>query len=197
MGAAAPDPAVSLRAYDEITARIASELSVAEAPQNGFSPVGGGDTEEESRAHVLLRLLTFLGPYPGRVALAVTCMLGAAALVLIQPQLIGRAVQLGVDGGDDLTAADPGGAAVLGASVLRGAFAFGQSYWERAVATSPSTSATRCTIACSGCPTPITTRRRSSIMSRATQDVEGVRIFVSMGLLRLIYALVLLFTRWR
>jgi len=46
---------------------------------------------------VLIRLLGFLRPYKPRVAVAWTCVLGAGAFVVVTPQLVGWAIDTGLD----------------------------------------------------------------------------------------------------
>lgn len=143
--------------------------------------------------HVLIRLLGFLRPYTPRLVLAAVSVVGAAAFVLVQPALIGWAVEIGVGDGDRrllLVAA----AAVLASSVFRGLFAYGQSYmgeWLSQHVAFDIRNAIyerlqRLSYAYHD------QAQIGQIMSRATADVEGVRIYVSMGLLRLIYLFLLL-----
>ena len=144
--------------------------------------------------HVLIRPLRFLGPYKGRMLLAALCVFGAAAFVLVQPKLIGWAVQIGVSGHEDKRLLIVAAAAVLASSVLRGAFAFGQSYvgeWLSQHVAFDIRNAIydrlqRLSYAYHD------KAQIGQIMSRATGDVEGVRFYISMGLLRLSYTVLLL-----
>jgi ATP-binding cassette subfamily B protein len=144
--------------------------------------------------HVLIRLLGFLRPYKARMLLAALCVLGAAAFVLVQPQLIGWAVELGIDEGDDRGLLFVAAAAVLASAVLRGMFAFGQSYvgeWLSQHVAFDIRNAIYDRLQ----RLSYAYHDKASIgqvMSRATQDVEGVRFYVSMGLLRVTYTVVLL-----
>ncbi len=84
-----------------------------------------------------LRLLTFLGPYKGRSALAFLAIVGAGGFLLAIPQLIRWAINYGlgasIEGGEIIADGSTStlviaAVAVLGAALLRGAFAFFQTY---------------------------------------------------------------------
>jgi ABC-type multidrug transport system fused ATPase/permease subunit len=144
--------------------------------------------------HVLIRLLAFLRPYTARLLLAAVCVLAASAFVLVQPKLIGWAVQLGVQRSSDKHLLVVAAGAILAASILRGLFAYGQSYlgeWLSQHVAFDIRNAIyerlqRLSYAYHD------KAQIGQIMSRATQDVEGVRFYISMGLLRLVYTAVLL-----
>ncbi len=144
--------------------------------------------------HVLIRLLTFLRPYTARLLLAALCVFAASAFVLVQPKLIGWAVQLGVQRSSDKHLLVVAAGAILAASILRGLFTFGQSYlgeWLSQHVAFDIRNAIyerlqRLSYAYHD------KAQIGQIMSRATQDVEGVRFYISMGLLRLVYTAVLL-----
>ncbi len=144
--------------------------------------------------HVLIRLLTFLRPYTTRLLLAALCVFAASAFVLMQPKLIGWAVQLGVQRSSDKHLLVVAAGAILAASILRGLFTFGQSYlgeWLSQHVAFDIRNAIyerlqRLSYAYHD------KAQIGQIMSRATQDVEGVRFYISMGLLRLVYTAVLL-----
>jgi ATP-binding cassette subfamily B protein len=143
---------------------------------------------------VLIRLLTFLRPYTPRLLLAALCVFAASAFVLVQPKLIGWAVQLGVQRSSDKHLLVVAAGAILAASILRGLFTFGQSYlgeWLSQHVAFDIRNAIyerlqRLSYAYHD------KAQIGQIMSRATQDVEGVRFYISMGLLRLVYTAVLL-----
>ena len=144
--------------------------------------------------HVLIRLLGFLRPYTSRTLLAAVCVFASAGLVLVQPWLIGWAVQLGVSGDGERRLLFVAAGLVLVSSILRGLFAFGQSYmgeWLSQhiafdIRNNIYDRLQRLSYAYHD------KAQIGQIMSRATADVEGVRIYVSMGLLRLSYIAVLL-----
>ncbi len=84
-----------------------------------------------------LRLLTFLRPYKWRTALAFLAILGAGGFLLAIPQLIRWAINYGlgasVEGGEIVTDGSNetliiAAIAILGAALLRGIFAFFQTY---------------------------------------------------------------------
>ena len=129
-----------------------------------------------------------------RLLLAALCVFAASAFVLVQPKLIGWAVQLGVQRSSDKHLLIVAAGAILAASILRGLFTFGQSYlgeWLSQHVAFDIRNAIyerlqRLSYAYHD------KAQIGQIMSRATQDVEGVRFYISMGLLRLVYTAVLL-----
>ncbi|HLC28751.1 MAG TPA: ABC transporter ATP-binding protein [Dehalococcoidia bacterium] len=150
-----------------------------------------------------LRLLRFLRAYWRRTALAAICVLSSGAAMLIMPLLIGWAIDYGlaVEGEGDLRVATGdrnllivAAAAIIGTAVLRGAFAFGQTYlgeWVSQRVAYDIRNAIydrlqRLSYAYHD------QQQTGQLMSRATQDVEAVRWFVSMGLLRGSYVVILL-----
>ena len=144
--------------------------------------------------HVLIRLLSFLRPYKGRALLAAFCVFSSAAFVLVTPKLIGWAVELGITGQDDRRLLIVAAVAVLGSSVFRGISQYGQQYtgeWLSQHVAFDIRNAIydrlqRLSYAYHD------KAQIGQIMSRATADVEGVRMYVSMGLLRLTYTITLL-----
>ncbi|TMB97304.1 MAG: ABC transporter ATP-binding protein [Chloroflexi bacterium] len=150
-----------------------------------------------------IRLLAFLGPYKRRTALAVLCVLASGAAVLAMPQLIRWAIDYGLapeTRNGELVATGErhllvlAAAAIVGAAVFRGVFAYGQTYlgeWiSQRVAYDLRNSIydrlQRLSYAYHD------KQQTGQLMSRATQDVEAVRWFVSMGVLRGFYVLALL-----
>ncbi len=152
----------------------------------------------------LLRLLAFLKPYRGRLALAWVCVLLAGSFVMISPVLAGWAIDFGLEpvyeGGRVVDLKGDEGLLILAAvavvvfAVGRGLAAFGQQYLGEAI----------------GQRVAYDIRNRiydnlqrlryayhdkvqtGQIMSRCTQDVENIRIFINMGALRLGYILLIL-----
>jgi ATP-binding cassette subfamily B protein len=150
-----------------------------------------------------LRLLTFLRPYKSRAALVFVAILGASGFVLAIPLLIRWAINYGVgarvEGGEFVTDGSTqtlviAAVAVIGAAIMRGAFAFFQTYqgeWiSQRVAYDVRNSIydrlQRLSYAYHD------RQQTGQIMSRATQDVEAVRWFVHMGVLRFGYIILLL-----
>ncbi len=140
-----------------------------------------------------LRLLAFLGPYKRRTALAFLCVIASGGAIVAMPQLIRWAIDYGVATGEKhllLLAA----AAIIGAAVVRGVFAYGQTYLGEWISQRVAYDIRN----------KIYDRLQSlsyayhdkqqtgQLMSRATQDVEAVRWFVAMGVLRGFYVLALL-----
>ncbi len=149
---------------------------------------------------VLLRLLGFVRPYWRTLLLAWLCVSAASAFVLLMPLLIGWAIDTGlaldendVPTGDRRTLVLMG-LAITGTAVGRGIFAYGQTFWSEWISqrvaydirNSIYNHLQRLSFAYHD------KAQTGQLMSRATQDVEGVRMFISMGLLRLVYVAILL-----
>jgi ABC-type multidrug transport system fused ATPase/permease subunit len=150
-----------------------------------------------------LRLLSFLGPYWRRSVVAAVCVFASGAAMLAMPQLIRWAIDYGLGiekQGDRLVATGErellviAAAAIVGAAILRGLFAFWQTYlgeWISQRVAYDIRNAIydrlqRLSYAYHD------QQQTGQLMSRATQDVEAVRWFVSMGLLRGSYVVILL-----
>ncbi len=155
-------------------------------------------------APIILRLLSFALPYWRTILLAWLCVLGASAFVVLMPLLIGWAI----DNGLNITTGDDGVAVALGSKRLiiilglliagtalgRGIFAYGQTYLGEWISQRVAydirndiyNHLQKLSFAYHD------KAQTGELMSRATQDVEGVRMFISMGVLRLLYLIVLL-----
>jgi ABC-type multidrug transport system fused ATPase/permease subunit len=158
--------------------------------------------------HVLIRLLSFLRPYKRRVVLAWLCVCGASVFVLVSPQLVAWAIDTGLRvriegvGGAAGTSVALGSThtlviaalAIVGAAIARGIFAYGQTYLAEWVSQRVAYDLRnaiydhlqRLSYAYHD------RAQTGQLMSRATQDVEGVRMFISLGVLRLLYIFILL-----
>jgi ABC-type multidrug transport system fused ATPase/permease subunit len=157
---------------------------------------------------VLIRVLAFMRPYKLRVVLAWVCVLGAGGFVLVTPRLVGWAIDTGlkvqvtnlngketsvaIGNAHTLTIA---ATAIVIASVLRGIFAYGQTYlaeWvsQRAAYDIRNAIFDRLERLSHAYHDRAQT---GQLMSRATQDVEAMRLFISFGALRMIYIFVLMF----
>ena len=153
----------------------------------------------------LLRLIPYLKPYKQRLTLAWISMLLAAAFVMVSPLLIRYAIDFGLDPQRDATGNLTGlggneqlviwGAlALILFAVGRGAAQFGQQYLGESVGQSVAydirnkiyDNLQRLSYAYHD------RAQTGQIMSRATQDVENIRMFVNMGALRLVFILVML-----
>lgn len=150
-----------------------------------------------------LRLLAFLAPYKRRTALAALCVLASGAAVLVMPQLIGWAIDygLGVEKqGDELVATGErrllvfAALAIVGTAVLRGVFAYGQTYLGEWISQRVAYDIrNRIYDRLQRLSYAYHDRQQTGqLMSRATQDVEAVRWFIAMGVLRGAYIFILL-----
>jgi ATP-binding cassette subfamily B protein len=148
---------------------------------------------------VLLRLLRYAKPYWRTLMIAGFCIAGQAVFVFLLPVLIGRAIDVGLDVKDGVATGDKQtlvlyGLGIVGVSVFRGVFAYGQTYFGEWISQRVAydirndiyNHLQRLSFAYHD------KAQTGQLMSRATQDVEGVRFFISMGLLRLMYIAVLL-----
>ena len=156
---------------------------------------------------VLIRVLSFMRPYKLRVVYAWGCVLGAGAFVLVTPTLVGWAIDTGlhvqianVNGKETHVALGSAhtlmiaAAAIVVAAVLRGIFAYGQTYlaeWvsQRAAYDIRNAIFDRLERLSHAYHDRAQT---GQLMSRATQDVEAMRLFISFGALRMMYIFVLL-----
>jgi ATP-binding cassette subfamily B protein len=142
---------------------------------------------------VIIRLFSFARPYWRQIIVAIVCVIGSSAFVLTLPTLLGWAIDTGLAREDRRLLVFIALAVVLTAAG-RSAFAYGQQFMAEWIAQRiaydirnkiynhlQSLSFAYHDKAQTG-----------QIMSRATQDVEGVRLFVSMGVIRLVYIVILL-----
>ena len=161
----------------------------------------------DRRTPVLVRLVARSLPYKGAIAMAFVVLGLAAALDVVAPILVGIAIDVGLDiateqraGGVEETIARGtlatlllAVAVLLLAGVARGLVKYGQAYLGERISQE---------IAYDFRNDIYDRLQRLSyayhdqaqigqIMSRATGDVEGVRMFVSMGVLRFLYVIVL------
>ncbi len=155
-------------------------------------------------APILLRLLSYAVPYWRTISLAWLCVAGASAFVLLVPLLIGWAIDKGLnvsinDEGVRVALGDKGllilfGLLIAGTAVGRGVFAYGQTYLGEWISQRVAydirnniyNHLQRLSFAYHD------KAQTGQLMSRATQDVEGIRMFISMGVLRLLYLIILL-----
>ncbi len=142
--------------------------------------------------NVLWRQLAFLGKYKGRVVLAYLCLFGTAVFSMVTPWLVKTAIDVGLaqhDQGTLLTS----GLLLVGAAALRGIFAYGQAYLgeylSQAVAYDLRNAIydrlQRLSYAYHD------RQQTGQLMSRATADVEAVRMFIFQGTLRTVFVLAL------
>jgi ATP-binding cassette subfamily B protein len=150
-----------------------------------------------------IRLLSYARPYKARLSLATGALLGLTAFQLIGPYLVRYAIDTGVDIRDDNGKFVAHGnlhtlliAAMLitVAAAFRGLFQFWQTYTGEWVSQRVAYDIRndiydhlqRLSFAYHD------KAQTGQVMQRATQDVEGVRMFVNMGFIRLMYVIVLL-----
>ncbi len=150
-----------------------------------------------------IRLLAFLGPYKRRVAVAFLCVIASGAAIVAMPQLIRWAIDYGLGlerqncelvatGEKHLLAI--AAAAIIGAALFRGAFSYGQTYLGEWISQRVAYDIRnqiydrlqRLSYAYHD------QQQTGQLMSRATQDVEAVRMFVAMGVLRGFYVIALM-----
>ena len=149
---------------------------------------------------ILLRLLSYAQPYWRIVLIAWLCVAGASAFMILMPIF----VQLAIDRGLDVNSEGVGvgsretlvwlGVAVIGISVLRGGFSFGQTYVGEWLASRVAydirndiyNHLQRLSFSYHD------KAQTGQIMSRATQDVEAVRMLISFGIMRVAYLIILL-----
>ncbi|MFH1140132.1 MAG: ABC transporter transmembrane domain-containing protein, partial [Chloroflexota bacterium] len=136
---------------------------------------------------ILVRLIVLAFAYKRRLALAWLCVLGAGAFLLINPKLVGWAIDFGIrtEHQNRIWVLLGASLAVLGAAGLRGMFAYGQQYlgeWlSQRVAYDLRNNIydrlQRLSFAYHD------SHQTGQLMSRATQDVEAVQRFIQMGAL--------------
>jgi ABC-type multidrug transport system fused ATPase/permease subunit len=147
---------------------------------------------------IIIRLLSFLKKYWKRVTLAYICLFMSVGFSLGMPELVKLAIDNGI-GYDPLTNTMSGapsllvwlGIAILVVAALRGVFAFGQTYLGEYISQRVAYDirnlfydrVQRLSFAYHD------TAQTGQLMSRATQDVEAVRFFISQGGLRVLYVL--------
>ena len=149
---------------------------------------------------ILIRLLGFLKKYRKQMFFAYVCLLLASAFAIGVPELVKRAIDTGI--AIDLQTGEItgnqtflvfAGLAILGASLLRGVFTFVRTYLGEFVSQRVAYDLRNL----------LYDRiqhlsfafhdkaQTGQLMSRATQDVEAVRFFVSTGALNTVYIVVI------
>jgi len=158
-------------------------------------------------APVHLRLTAQALQYRGLLILAMFVLVGASLLTIITPALAGFAIDTGLDvvsissGGVETSAAQGDMNTVMAAvgllvaaALLRGGFVYVQTYLSEAISQRVARDL-RNMVYDRLQRLSFAYHDRSEvgeIMQRATGDVEGVRFFVSMGVIRLVYVLILI-----
>ncbi len=156
-----------------------------------------------SRLPIPIRLLSYALPYKKRLALAVGALMGLTVFQLVGPLLVGYAINTGIDIQRVDGVLVPTGNArtlfiaallIVGAAIARGVFQFWQTYTGEWVAQRVAYDLRndiydhlqRLSFAYHD------EAQTGQIMQRATQDVEGIRMFVNLGVIRLVYVIILL-----
>jgi ATP-binding cassette subfamily B protein len=148
---------------------------------------------EEGRFTVYGKLLGYLRPYWGKVAIAYASVLVATILNLLVPQIIKQAIDEGLAQGAAQALFWAGGL-ILGIAVLRGAAGFGQRYYGEWI-THRVAYDLRNNFYQSVQRLPFAFHDKSQIgdmMSRATSDISESERFVGIGLSDLFATVILL-----
>ncbi len=140
-------------------------------------------------------------PYKPRILVVFSSMLGLTAFQLLGPILVGYAIDTGLKVNEATDLAEGSGRTlviaallIIGAAMARGVFQYFQTYNTELMAQRIAYDIRndiydhlqRLSFAYHD------KAQTGQVMQRATQDVEGVRMFVSMGAIRLIYVIILL-----
>src|SRR3990172_9374702 len=147
-----------------------------------------------------LRLLAFLRPYKLRTALAFVAIVGSGGFVLVIPQLIRWAINFGLGRVEDGRFVIDGSTrtlviaslAIVGAALMRGGFSYLQTYLGEWISQRVAYDLRnriydrlqRLSYAYHD------HQQTGQLMSRATADVEAVRMFTNFGTLRLLQTVV-------
>ncbi len=148
--------------------------------------------KRDSRS-VIIRLFSFARPYWRQIGFALLCVVGSSAFVLTLPWLLRWAIDTGLSHHDKRLLVIIA-LAIVATALGRGLFAYGQQFMAEWIAQRVAydirnkiyNHLQNLSFAYHD------KAQTGQIMSRATQDVEGVRLFVSMGVIRLVYIVILL-----
>ena len=153
----------------------------------------------------LLRLLHYIKPYKAPFTLAWVCMIVAGVFVMVSPLLVGASIEfglepvqdedgkiVGLDGNEMLIVLASLG--IIAIAVGRGIAAFGQQFLGESMAQKISydirnqiyENLQQLSYAYHD------KMQTGQVMSRATADVEALRMFLNMGVLRLAYVVLLM-----
>jgi len=142
---------------------------------------------------IVWRLFSLLKKYWFWAAVSMLLLIATTLMALAVPDFIKIAIDTGVSASDKKILMTMG-LAIIGVSILRGILTFGQSYLSEFIGQKIAYDLRnrlydriqRLSFAFHD------TAQTGQLMSRATQDVEAVRIFVAMGAVRSIYMLLTL-----
>ncbi|MSQ22494.1 MAG: ABC transporter ATP-binding protein [Dehalococcoidia bacterium] len=137
---------------------------------------------------IIWRITKLAAKYRVRLTLAYLSVLGVSAFSMVIPKLLGKAIDAVLSAGDSARLLYLAGA-ILIASLLRGIFAFGQQYLGESLGQRVAYDLRntfydhlqRMSFAFHD------KEQTGNLMSKATSDVDGARMFVQTGLIRSVY----------
>ncbi len=154
---------------------------------------------------ILWRILGFLKPHKKLVLAAYVSLIGSSLLYLALPRLVGESIDQVLDQGD-FSFLVYAGAAIVGLTLIRAVFAYFESYLREALSqlvaygirNAMYDHLQRMSFAYHD------KQQTGQLMSRATADVENIRWFVSLAVVRMSYLIflvggvgtVMLLTNW-
>lgn len=153
------------------------------------------------RIPVPLRLLSYVWNYKSRLLVVLFALSGLTLFQLIGPWLVARAIDVGIAIDPETNLPDGNaqtlmvaGLLIVGAAFARGFFQFLQTYLGEFISQRVAYDIRndiydhlqRLSFAYHD------KAQTGQVMQRATQDVEGVRMFISLGVVRLVYVVALL-----
>ena len=141
---------------------------------------------------IVLRLLSFLLPYKRLLLVAYLALIGSTLMHLALPRLLGESIDKVLEQGE-FSFLVYVGIAIVGVTLFRGAFAFIENYLRESLAQRATYDMRKSLYdhLQSLSFAYHDTQQTGQLMSRATADVENVRRFISMGVIRASYLLVL------
>ncbi len=148
-------------------------------------------TQFKENLRIYKRVIALLRPHLVQSIITVICVIMATLFTLIVPWLLQWVIDVGIHTGS-LSELLVVAAAILGTSILRGLFAYGQGYFSQSISN----------LVAYDLRSMMYDHLQSlsfsfhddsetgQLMSRMTSDIEAVRMFFPMGLLRAIVALI-------
>lgn len=148
-------------------------------------------TQFKENLRIYKRIIALLRPHLVQSIITVICVIMATLFTLIVPWLLQWVINVGIHTGS-LSELLMVAAAILGTSILRGLFAYGQGYFSQSISN----------LVAYDLRSMMYEHLQSlsfsfhddsetgQLMSRMTSDIEAVRMFFPMGLLRAIVALI-------
>ena len=142
---------------------------------------------------ILLRLSALAWRYPWQIGLAYVCLLGSVLAALAVPRLLGDAIDHALSSQQYSTLVTLA-IAILAVSALRGVLAYGQTYLGEGVSQRVAYALRNALYdKLQNLSFAFHDQQRTGdLMSRGTADVEGIRFFIQMGLLRLAQLVVMI-----